>query len=95
MHDEAGEALGTVVVFDDYTQLVKVQRMAAWREVARRIAHSLGQFVDQGRHGAARDLVDLPHVLAVLRLSGLASERVQRGLHHACALVGKVISTER
>ena len=31
MHDEAGESLGSVVVFDDYTQLVKVQRMAAWR----------------------------------------------------------------
>jgi len=41
MHDEAGEPLGTVVVFDDYTQLVKVQRMAAWREVARRIAHEI------------------------------------------------------
>ena len=41
MHDEVGEARGTVVVFDDYTQLVKVQRMAAWREVARRIAHEI------------------------------------------------------
>ncbi len=41
MHDEAGDVLGTVVVFDDYTQLVKVQRMAAWREVARRIAHEI------------------------------------------------------
>jgi len=41
VHDEAGESLGSVVVFDDYTQLVKVQRMAAWREVARRIAHEI------------------------------------------------------
>jgi two-component system nitrogen regulation sensor histidine kinase NtrY len=41
MHGEAGESLGSVVVFDDYTQLVKVQRMAAWREVARRIAHEI------------------------------------------------------
>jgi two-component system nitrogen regulation sensor histidine kinase NtrY len=41
MHGEAGESLGTVVVFDDYSQLVKVQRMAAWREVARRIAHEI------------------------------------------------------
>jgi two-component system nitrogen regulation sensor histidine kinase NtrY len=41
MHDEAGEPLGSVVVFDDYSQLVKVQRMAAWREVARRIAHEI------------------------------------------------------
>ena len=41
LHDEGGDVLGTVVVFDDYTQLVKVQRMAAWREVARRIAHEI------------------------------------------------------
>jgi two-component system nitrogen regulation sensor histidine kinase NtrY len=41
IHDEAGEVLGTVVVLDDYTQLVKVQRMSAWREVARRIAHEI------------------------------------------------------
>jgi len=38
---EASERAGTVVVFDDYTQLVKVQRMEAWREVARRIAHEI------------------------------------------------------
>jgi two-component system nitrogen regulation sensor histidine kinase NtrY len=30
-----------VLVFDDYTQLVKAQRMVAWREVARRIAHEI------------------------------------------------------
>jgi two-component system nitrogen regulation sensor histidine kinase NtrY len=40
-HGESGERLGTVVVFDDFTQLVKVQRMEAWREVARRIAHEI------------------------------------------------------
>jgi len=28
-------------VFDDLTQIVKAQRMAAWREVARRIAHEI------------------------------------------------------
>jgi two-component system nitrogen regulation sensor histidine kinase NtrY len=38
---ESGERLGSVLVFDDYTQLVKVQRMEAWREVARRIAHEI------------------------------------------------------
>ena len=41
LQDEDGRLLGSVVVFDDYTQLVKVQRMAAWREVARRIAHEI------------------------------------------------------
>ena len=41
LQDEDGRRLGVVLVFDDYTQLVKVQRMAAWREVARRIAHEI------------------------------------------------------
>ncbi len=38
--DEAGD-LGAVLVFEDMTHLIKAQRMAAWREVARRIAHEI------------------------------------------------------
>jgi two-component system nitrogen regulation sensor histidine kinase NtrY len=41
LKDENGEFIGTVVVFDDLTKLIKAQRMAAWREVARRIAHEI------------------------------------------------------
>lgn len=41
LRDENDEFLGTVVVFDDLTHLIKAQRMAAWREVARRIAHEI------------------------------------------------------
>ena len=41
LKDENNEFIGTVVVFDDLTQLLKAQRMAAWREVARRIAHEI------------------------------------------------------
>lgn len=41
LRDEAGAFLGTVLVLDDLTQVMKVQRMAAWREVARRIAHEI------------------------------------------------------
>ncbi len=41
LRDEEGRFLGTVAVFDDLTQLIKAQRMAAWREVARRIAHEI------------------------------------------------------
>jgi len=38
----AGEALeGYVVTFDDITRLVAAQRMAAWGDVARRIAHEI------------------------------------------------------
>lgn len=39
--EENGEDLGIVVVFDDASEQVKVQRMTAWREVARRIAHEV------------------------------------------------------
>ncbi|HPX18262.1 MAG TPA: ATP-binding protein [Deltaproteobacteria bacterium] len=41
LYDDNGEHMGMVVVFDDLTQLQKMQRMAAWREVARRIAHEV------------------------------------------------------
>ncbi|MCK4501414.1 MAG: HAMP domain-containing protein [Desulfuromonadales bacterium] len=41
LRDENDEFMGTVVVFDDLTQLLKAQRMEAWREVARRIAHEI------------------------------------------------------
>jgi len=41
LEDEEGQPLGIVIVFDNLTELEKVQRMAAWREVARRIAHEV------------------------------------------------------
>ncbi len=39
--NEDNEPLGFVLVFDNLTELEKMQRMAAWREVARRIAHEI------------------------------------------------------
>ena len=41
LRDKEDRPLGIVFVFDDITQLEKMQRMAAWREVARRIAHEI------------------------------------------------------
>lgn len=41
LQDEEGRFIGVVVVLDDLTDLEKAQRMAAWREVARRIAHEI------------------------------------------------------
>ncbi|NOY70001.1 MAG: HAMP domain-containing protein [Deltaproteobacteria bacterium] len=41
LKDESGRQIGIVMVFDDMTELEKAQRMAAWREVARRIAHEV------------------------------------------------------
>jgi two-component system nitrogen regulation sensor histidine kinase NtrY len=41
LRNERGTPVGTVAVIDDMTQLMRAQRMAAWREVARRIAHEI------------------------------------------------------
>jgi two-component system nitrogen regulation sensor histidine kinase NtrY len=40
-HNEDGRREGYVVAFDDVTDLVAAQRMAAWGDVARRIAHEI------------------------------------------------------
>ncbi|OIO05554.1 MAG: PAS domain-containing sensor histidine kinase [Desulfovibrionaceae bacterium CG1_02_65_16] len=37
----AAEGTGLVAVFEDITELEKMQRLAAWREVAQRIAHEI------------------------------------------------------
>jgi two-component system nitrogen regulation sensor histidine kinase NtrY len=41
LRDEKDRYLGLVAVFEDLTDLERAQRMAAWREVARRIAHEV------------------------------------------------------
>jgi two-component system nitrogen regulation sensor histidine kinase NtrY len=41
LKNDSGRHIGIVVVFDDLTELEKAQRTAAWREVARRIAHEV------------------------------------------------------
>ena len=38
---EDGGSDGVVIVFDDVTPLVRAQKVAAWREVARRLAHEI------------------------------------------------------
>jgi two-component system nitrogen regulation sensor histidine kinase NtrY len=41
LHGEAGSAEARVLVFDDITPLIRAQKVAAWREVARRLAHEV------------------------------------------------------
>src|SRR4030095_8694328 len=38
---EDGSVGGAVLVFDDVTPLIRTQRVAAWRDVARRLAHEI------------------------------------------------------
>jgi len=39
--DLSGTHLGHVLVFEDFSDLLKAQKQAAWREVARRVAHEI------------------------------------------------------
>ena len=41
LRDEEGRYLGLVIVFDDLTEIEKIQKVSAWREVARRLAHEI------------------------------------------------------
>lgn len=41
LFNDRGEDIGKVVAFDDLTDIVQGQRAAAWKEVARRIAHEV------------------------------------------------------
>jgi len=41
LYGEGGAAEGTVLVLDDITPLIRAQKVAAWREVARRLAHEI------------------------------------------------------
>jgi two-component system nitrogen regulation sensor histidine kinase NtrY len=41
LNDDEGKYIGMVAVFDDISHLLKAQRMTAWREIARRIAHEI------------------------------------------------------
>jgi len=41
LRDDGGDPIGAFLFFENVTDIVKAQRMEAWREVARRIAHEI------------------------------------------------------
>ncbi|MBI1820317.1 MAG: HAMP domain-containing protein [Nitrospirae bacterium] len=41
LYNNQGDFLGVVIVFDDLSDLLKAQKVAAWQEVARRLAHEI------------------------------------------------------
>jgi two-component system nitrogen regulation sensor histidine kinase NtrY len=41
LRGDGGETLGTILVIEDLTDLMRAQKIAAWREVARRLAHEI------------------------------------------------------
>ena len=64
LEDEKGNPLGFVLVFDNLTKLEKMQRMAAWREVAKRIAHEIKNPLTPIQLSAQRLRRRYPEILA-------------------------------
>jgi two-component system, NtrC family, nitrogen regulation sensor histidine kinase NtrY len=64
LEDEEKHPLGFVLVFDNLTKLEKMQRMAAWREVARRIAHEIKNPLTPIQLSAQRLRKRYPDILA-------------------------------
>lgn len=74
LKDDGGRAaadMGMVMVVDDLTELEKAQRIAAWREVARRIAHEVKNPLT-------------PIKLSAQRLHRKYSERLQEKVFEEC-----------
>jgi len=64
LEDDDGKPIGFVLVFDNLTKIEKMQRMAAWREVARRIAHEIKNPLTPIQLSAQRLRRRYPEILA-------------------------------
>jgi len=73
---------GSVVVFDDVTELSEAQRGAAWAEVARRLAHEIKNPLTPIQLSAERLAAKLSG-----KLSGADEDILQRGTHTIVAQV--------
>jgi two-component system nitrogen regulation sensor histidine kinase NtrY len=71
LKDDTDQIIGAVMVFDDLTELEKAQRTAAWREVARRIAHEVKNPLT-------------PIKLSAQRLKKKYSDRIQEDVFNSC-----------
>ncbi|MBX7145409.1 MAG: HAMP domain-containing protein [Oligoflexia bacterium] len=82
--DSRQRVLGTVLLFDDVTELTKAQHMSVWREVARRIAHEIKNPLT-------------PIQLSAQRLKRLIADSDQSQSVHECAqtIVENVDSIKR
>jgi len=63
MKDEQGQDLGVVLVFEDLTELLKAQKVAAWQEVARRVAHDFDRVFDESTNVIVNEVASLKHMV--------------------------------
>jgi two-component system nitrogen regulation sensor histidine kinase NtrY len=79
LNDRSGTRIGSLMLFDDITELTKAQSIAVWREVARRIAHEIKNPLTPIRLSAQRLqklLKDSEHSEKVLELASTIVQNV-------------------
>ncbi len=94
LSDDSGSNLGSVLFFEDVSQIAKVERMEAWREVARRIAHEIKNPLTPIQLSAERLRRQLGPRLARL---GLEAARGDEALLEECTrtIIGEVEDLKR
>ncbi|HYL91788.1 MAG TPA: ATP-binding protein [Alphaproteobacteria bacterium] len=82
------QRLGYVIVFEDFSELLKAQREAAWREVARRVAHEIKNPLTPIALSAERILKHMQR--------GTAPDEASLAVIHGCAeTIGGAVATVR
>jgi len=86
--EHGSERLGYVLVFEDLSDLLRAQKQAAWREVARRVAHEIKNPLTPIALSAER----IQRHLA----KGIAPDEASRSVIRACAeTIGNAVETVR
>jgi two-component system nitrogen regulation sensor histidine kinase NtrY len=90
LQDEEKRNLGMVLVFDDLTEIEKVQKVAAWREVARRLAHEIKNPLTPIKLSAQRLQKKYSHLLAEGKEKEIFDDCTQTIIRQVDELIGLV-----
>ena len=72
--DSSGKRTGWVLVLDDVTELLRAEKMAAWQEVARRLAHEIKNPLTPIQLSAERILRRYKQILEQVRIKGVPAD---------------------
>jgi len=87
LQDEEDRNLGMVLVFDDMTELEKIQKVSAWREVARRLAHEIKNPLTPIKLSAQRLQKKYSHLLPAGKDQEIFDDCTQTIIHQVDELI--------
>lgn len=90
LRDEEDRNLGMVLVFDDMTELEKIQKVSAWREVARRLAHEIKNPLTPIKLSAQRLRKKYSHLLPAGKDQEIFDDCTQTIIQQVDELIGLV-----